>query len=285
MNKTFEQTITKTYSIADIYGICDPKIPEGYEAVEFRLVKEGDFWLSVVIKTSADGPAWFTDSKETDEPRIILRKSPTPKDFYGVDDPKIPEGYKSLGFRKVKPGDTYLSGFNRWEPGLVPSSVPLKAESYSFAVGSYRIIVEKLPPKQTIESTYGTPDPAIPEGWEKVDFRIPEMEEYFLDASARRAEMRFVRDWESVTGTGNGSRIILRKKNREVPDCELLDYVLNWIWKEVPADIVDGGSNSNSKRYSLCPLIEGDASNANVKTWKSSIREMLSLKGTQGERV
>jgi len=103
MNKTFEQTITKTYSIADIYGTDDPRIPGGYEAVEFRLAKKGEDFLSNsgcgdVFKAANDWPGR--------SPRIILRKlppEPTVESVYGNPNPTIPDGWEK-----------WIFGFRRW---------------------------------------------------------------------------------------------------------------------------------------------------------------------------
>jgi len=92
------------------------------------------------------------------------------------------------------------------------------------------------------------------------------MGECFLDSQNGRTEIRVLSNWVL------GSRIILRKKNREVPDSELVDYLLDWIWNEVPSGVVDGDNGTAL----FATTQKGDPRTSYVKTWKSSIREMLS---------
>jgi hypothetical protein len=72
-------------------------------------------------------------------------------DIYGTDTPKIPEGYKLTGeFRPPLKGEMFLYPSGDYADNYPNNDAP------KFVV---RLILEKLPPKPTIESIYGTKEP------------------------------------------------------------------------------------------------------------------------------
>ena len=120
MNTTF----TKTISIRDVYGTATPEIPKGYKAIEFRLPRKGEAYLS-----SSD--YWLTACDDharmnTSIPYLILSKIPDPIiikgsveystkstvcDIYSQD-VNIPEGYEFVDFRPANQGEYFIPFFN-----------------------------------------------------------------------------------------------------------------------------------------------------------------------------
>lgn len=58
-------------SIKDIYGTNDPEIPKGWEATEFRIVKEGEYFLGPQSRTVCQQIEFYVVANLV---RIILRK-------------------------------------------------------------------------------------------------------------------------------------------------------------------------------------------------------------------
>lgn len=58
-------------SIKDIYGTNDPEIPKGWEATEFRIVKEGEYFLGPRNQTVCQQIEFYVVANLV---RIILRK-------------------------------------------------------------------------------------------------------------------------------------------------------------------------------------------------------------------
>ena len=106
-------------TVLSVYGRL-PEIPEGYEVVEFRPVKETDgFFLN---------HGFFLNRAETlergtviHEPRLILRKKPerekvdgsefhpvSVRDIYSADYVEIPEGWKYRAFCPPVTGEKFL---------------------------------------------------------------------------------------------------------------------------------------------------------------------------------
>jgi len=69
MFKPYIHTHTTTKTVKDIYGTSTPSIPEGWKAIEFRLVRRGDNYLNSIDQTHV-----VTATFNETEPRIILRK-------------------------------------------------------------------------------------------------------------------------------------------------------------------------------------------------------------------
>lgn len=107
-----------------------------------------------------------------------------PSDVY-TRRPDIPEGWVYDGFRFTKKGDYYLSEITTGQytvhQALVKHILPA-------------IIVKKAgPPTETsqrctflvsVTDIYGEPFPSIPEGWVRVDFRLPQDGENYLTPSS-----------------------------------------------------------------------------------------------------
>ena len=58
-------------SIKDIYGTNDPEIPKGWEATEFRIVKEGEYFLGPQSRTVCQQIEFYVVANLV---RVILRK-------------------------------------------------------------------------------------------------------------------------------------------------------------------------------------------------------------------
>ncbi len=72
------QTYTSKIAIKDIYGMKNPEIPQGYEALEFRPFENGEIWLSSVTFSAITATSRDKDFKG---PRIILKKLPELRRF------------------------------------------------------------------------------------------------------------------------------------------------------------------------------------------------------------
>lgn len=99
-------TETKTYTISSIYSEQNPKIPEDYVMIDFRLPDIGDTFLTKIDKTAWKlHTPWGTEDARQG-PRIILKKiEPPPKPRRWVveeehDAPKYHDNYGVLCFRE-----------------------------------------------------------------------------------------------------------------------------------------------------------------------------------------
>lgn len=128
-------------SVSSIYGTTTPVIPKGMYMDGFRLVEDGDMFLSLVDHQR--GGKTFTrkepGSVNVGGPRIILKVKVVSVDsVYGISTPIVPVGYRNIGFRPVVRGDLFLSN-----SGI--DVLTARDADVVFQQGGSRLILEKLP--------------------------------------------------------------------------------------------------------------------------------------------
>lgn len=111
-------------TIKDVYGTDNPAIPKGWRFKEFRQVdrREKIYILGnrchSALEVSKLGFAQYNWrivlEKEVDLSTLTYTETLTVKDVYG-DIPQVPSGYKVIGFRRPKTGNTLLNGWGEIE--------------------------------------------------------------------------------------------------------------------------------------------------------------------------
>jgi len=141
-------------------------------------------------------------------------------DIYGTDSPKIPEGYKLTGeFRPPLKGEWFIS----LDPPNVGNSYP-NSDAPKHVI---RLILEKLPPKPTIESIYGTKEPKIPEGYESTgELREVKDGDIYLGATWAKGA---VQTWSGPAITSSAYHRLILRKVKTYSDAEINDFLIDLI--------------------------------------------------------
>jgi hypothetical protein len=100
---SIEPKLNNTYvvTVQDVYGIDSPSIPEGFEAIEFRIPTASDLYLCSI----GDG---VRNGALAGSPRIIVRRKKTTRKQYVLTE--------TGEMRRAKAGEWYCDagGFYRW---------------------------------------------------------------------------------------------------------------------------------------------------------------------------
>lgn len=120
-NSLYIYPVTNKLSVTNIYGIL-PRIPEGYEQIDFRPPKKGDVFITkndTLALTNTFITEVAVDDFPISDPRVIVARQKQSfkgmccvvyfSDIYGEDDIQIPEGYEFKAFRVPKLGEYIIA--------------------------------------------------------------------------------------------------------------------------------------------------------------------------------
>lgn len=227
----------------EVYGFMEPTIPSGYVVDEFRPPKKGEFFLPT-YEVYRRRPDAVKSMINFEDPRLILRPKeyvaseganvvtvledihvvkPTIKQVYGVDDPKIPDGFRTVDFRRPKAGEQYLGTHEN----VATACRDHTSSSYP------RLILEKLPVRTvpSIADVYPK-GYVVPEDYESLGFRRPYFGEHYLGTSGRIVHQYTESCSPSLT-VGGGLRVIVRAIPKpEPPKTFRLIRVLEYVGTE-----------------------------------------------------
>lgn len=142
MNTNYVYT-PPSISISAIYGTKKIDIPEGFYMDNFRLVEDGEAFLSKVDVARENGTfSYKHEGIEVSGPRIILKKiksipMESVESVYGTSTPVVPSDYIIAGFRPITRGDLFLSKYG-------PEVFIATDVDVVYHKGGPRLIVEKL---------------------------------------------------------------------------------------------------------------------------------------------
>lgn len=199
-NKFWTPPAPAPVTVRDVYGVDDPKAPEGWEFTgEFRpVVGEQETWLNIFGGKE-------TSSPYNNGPRLILRPcppQPTLLSVYGTETPRVPVGWVGREFRPPQEGDKFLGG-GLGTGGKLEEL--LTADWFWASPKEPRLILTPTTEADIYRGRVG-PDATctIPEGYKKVAFRVPTEGEYYLSPNWNVVQ-------RSYTNSPATPRIILLK--------------------------------------------------------------------------
>lgn len=183
-------------SLEAVYGTNDPKIPEGYIAVDFRLPNLGENYLYLGGNVNKA----FCNHTSHNPPYLILVKKSVGTVAVYPNGYKVPKEYLYAGFRTIQKGEQYLGLDNQ-----VYTCSDVFSPAKSIGEG-LRIVVTK----REIEISDVHPNYKLPEGYEFLGFRKPYPGEHYLGTKTNKVYQDSHGGYYVDTAIAKGKRVIVR---------------------------------------------------------------------------